>query len=158
MEKDVCCPRFDPDSWERKIVWKDKLFVKGTVRSILHVPINMGQIITKMWKKVKDGGAEVEAKDWILLSEEAGAWKSYQYMAVNKEVEGMENVKMSGTFLTQVFEGPYQEAKDWYGKIIKQAEKETGKKPEKVYFYYTTCPKCAKKYGNNYVVGLAKIS
>jgi len=25
------------------------------------------------------------------------------------------------------------------------------------YFYYTTCPKCAKKYGKNYVVLLAQV-
>jgi hypothetical protein len=27
----------------------------------------------------------------------------------------------------------------------------------KLYFYYTTCPKCQKKYGKNYVVLLAQI-
>jgi hypothetical protein len=26
-----------------------------------------------------------------------------------------------------------------------------------MYFFYTTCPKCAKKYGKNYVVILAQI-
>jgi hypothetical protein len=26
-----------------------------------------------------------------------------------------------------------------------------------LYCYYTTCPKCAKKYGKNYVVLLAKV-
>ncbi len=31
------------------------------------------------------------------------------------------------------------------------------KKLKKFYFYYTTCPKCAKKYGKNYVVLLAEI-
>ena len=31
-------------------------------------------------------------------------------------------------------------------------------KPEgRVFFWYTTCPKCAKAYGENYVVGLAEI-
>jgi hypothetical protein len=28
---------------------------------------------------------------------------------------------------------------------------------EKMYFFYTTCPKCAKVYGKNYTVLLAKI-
>jgi hypothetical protein len=28
---------------------------------------------------------------------------------------------------------------------------------EKLYFFYTTCPKCAQVYGKNYVVLLAKI-
>ena len=25
------------------------------------------------------------------------------------------------------------------------------------YFFYTTCPRCAKHYGKNYVVGVAKV-
>jgi len=32
-----------------------------------------------------------------------------------------------------------------------------GKEIQKLYFYYTTCPKCAKKYGKNYVAILAQI-
>jgi hypothetical protein len=31
------------------------------------------------------------------------------------------------------------------------------KKLEKLYFFYTTCPKCAKHYGKNYVVLLAQV-
>ena len=27
----------------------------------------------------------------------------------------------------------------------------------KNYFYYTTCPKCAKVYGKNYVVAVAEV-
>jgi len=32
-----------------------------------------------------------------------------------------------------------------------------GKRLRKMYLYYTTCPKCAKKYGKNYIVILAEI-
>ncbi|MHC1707784.1 MAG: hydrolase [Bacteroidales bacterium] len=28
---------------------------------------------------------------------------------------------------------------------------------KKTYFYYTTCPKCAKAYGKNYVVSLVEV-
>ena len=28
---------------------------------------------------------------------------------------------------------------------------------KKMYFFYTTCPKCAKVYGKNYVVLFAKV-
>ena len=31
------------------------------------------------------------------------------------------------------------------------------KKTKKIYFYYTTCPKCAKKYGHNYIVSFAEV-
>jgi hypothetical protein len=29
---------------------------------------------------------------------------------------------------------------------------------ETLYFFYTTCPKCAKHYGKNYVVAVAKVT
>jgi hypothetical protein len=32
-----------------------------------------------------------------------------------------------------------------------------GKTAKKNYFFYTTCPKCAKFYGKNYVVILAEV-
>ena len=31
------------------------------------------------------------------------------------------------------------------------------KEVQKLYFFYTTCPKCAKVYGKNYVVLLAQV-
>ena len=31
-------------------------------------------------------------------------------------------------------------------------------KAENIYFFYTTCPKCSKYYGENYVVAVAKIN
>ena len=31
------------------------------------------------------------------------------------------------------------------------------KELRKLYFFYTTCPKCAKHYGKNYVVGFAEV-
>ena len=46
------------------------------------------------------------------------------------------------------------------GKWIKEMEQFVqgkGKESTMQYFYYTTCPKCAKKYGKNYVVLLAKV-
>lgn len=33
---------------------------------------------------------------------------------------------------------------------------EKGRSVKKAYFFYTTCPKCAKIYGKNYVVGVVR--
>jgi hypothetical protein len=33
-----------------------------------------------------------------------------------------------------------------------------GKTIKKQYFYYTTCPKCAKKHGHNYIVAFAQVA
>jgi len=34
---------------------------------------------------------------------------------------------------------------------------ERRKRLETLYFFYKTCPCCAKHYGKNYVVGVAKV-
>ena len=40
--------------------------------------------------------------------------------------------------------------------LVEYAEK-LGTHPTEVYFFYTTCPKCAKHYGKNYTIGFAKL-
>ena len=40
---------------------------------------------------------------------------------------------------------------------MKDAAAERGKTDGEVWFFYTTCPKCAKVYGKNYVVGIAEV-
>jgi hypothetical protein len=62
-----------------------------------------------------------------------------------------------GTFLTKVFEGPYQNAGKWALEMREYVEAK-GKKSDKLYFSYTACPKCAKAYGKNYVVLFAQIA
>ena len=65
-------------------------------------------------------------------------------------------VKLSGDYVIKVFEGPYKEAKNFDQELTKFVES-SGKKSQKNYFFYTTCPKCAKFYGKNYMVGVAQI-
>lgn len=83
-------------------------------------------------------------------------WKGEHYIHVTKEVPNAENVKISGTFISKVFDGPYNKVPTWL-KAMNKFLSERGEKAKKYYFYYTTCPKCAKKYGHNYVVALAEI-
>jgi hypothetical protein len=65
-------------------------------------------------------------------------------------------VRLSGTFLTRVFEGPYANVRRWVEEMHSYVAARH-KKLEKLYFFYTTCPQCAKCYGKNYVVLLAQI-
>ena len=157
QEKDMCCPKFNPIPWENKeIVWQDKLFIKDTVPCLFHIPLSMGKTMERMWKKVEKAQAFNNMDEWMLLSDEENKWKSYQYMAVTKEVTDAENVKISGKFLTKVFEGPYKMVPIWF-KDFSTELKNKNIIAKKYYLFYTTCPKCAKKYGKNYVVLFAKI-
>ena len=58
--------------------------------------------------------------------------------------------------MAQVFEGPYKNIRHWV-KQMTDYVRQQGKELKKLYFFYTTCPKCAKYYGKNYVVLLAQI-
>ncbi|MFH0755551.1 MAG: hydrolase [bacterium] len=153
--KKECCPKFNPEPWdEKEITWQDKLFVKDSVKSFFHIPLNINNIITKNMKKIE----EINAIDseFLMLFDEKSLWCSDIFFAVNKDVPESEMTKMSGTFLTKVFEGSYKDMEKWIKEMEKYVELK-GKKIEKMYFYYTTCPKCAKKYGKNYTVIFAKI-
>lgn len=152
-----CCPRFNPEPWdEKEFDWKDKLFVKDSIRTFMHIPLNIKQVMTRMWKNATDAGATPDMKDFLVMAHDPTPWRSDQYMAVTKEIPGMENTTISGVFLTKVFEGPYKDARKWH-KEMQEYAKAKGKKPQKIYFFYTTCPKCAKYYGKNYVVSLAEV-
>jgi hypothetical protein len=78
------------------------------------------------------------------------------YIAVSKDIPGAKMTTLSGTFLAKVFEGPYRNMRNWIDEM-KSFVKGKGKTLYRLYFFYTTCPKCAKKYGKNYVVILAQL-
>ena len=112
-QKPECCPKFDPAPWDGKIVeWKDKLFIKDKVFSLFYMPINFGQVITRMMKKVEAAGAKL-SDDWLCLSDHTSKWNMDLYVAVNKEIKDIENVKSSGKFLFKVYEGNYKETGKW---------------------------------------------
>lgn len=154
-----CCPKFNPDNWDDKnFKWENKLFIKDSIPEFLHIPLPyiVGKVMTRMCKKAENASAMPETKDFLCLAYDPSPWKGEFYMAVTKEVPGAENMKISGEFITRVFDGPYNAVPKWI-KIMDTLLQGKGLKAKKYYFYYTTCPKCAKVYGHNFVVVFAEI-
>ena len=150
-----CCPRFKSEGWDKQeLHFKDKLFVRATTRSFFHIPTNMGRVFSKTFDKIEKADA-IDIEQSAILSYDLSPWKSEHYFAVTKEVPGLENVRLSGDYFTLVFEGPYKNTRYWYDKM-KEYVKEKGFNPGRIFFYYTTCPGCAKHYGKNYVVGFGE--
>jgi hypothetical protein len=150
-----CCEPFDPAPWEDKVItWNNKLFAKDHVTSFLHIPLNFGAKMVKNTKLIESAGAQ--APHQLMLTDENSLWGADIYIDVAKDVSGAEMATISGTFLTKVFEGPYKDAGKW-AKEMEEYVKNQGKELKKMYFFYTTCPKCAKAYGKNYVVLLAQV-
>ena len=92
-----------------------------------------------------------------MLTDENSLWGADIYIDVSKKVPDAQMATLTGTFLTKVFEGPYQNVGKW-SEEMKKYVKNKGKNLKKLYFSYTTCPKCAKAYGKNYVVPFAQIN
>ena len=155
MNDQECCPKFDPTPWDKKVFeWQDKKFVKDHVRTFMYIPINFGGVITRLMKKVD--ASEAKLLDNLSLSDHTNKWNMDLYVAVDKEVPGADNVTLSGKFLSKVYEGDFKDTGKW-GEDFTNYTQEQNFKIIKWYMWYTTCPKCAKKYGKNYVVIIAEI-
>lgn len=153
-----CCAIPNIEAWDgQKIPFEDKLFVRMYTRSFMYVPLNMGSVMTKLQRMVDAEGAAMPPEQAMILSHDVSPWKAEQLYAVSKPIDGADMVRLSGTYLTKVFEGPFNNAKTWYTDLMKAAEQET-KQVGSPYFFYTICPKCAEHYGKNYVIGLVGIA
>ena len=151
-----CCPRFDPSGWDgEEFEFFERLFVRATTISFLHIPLNMGSVIKKTLAQIEAADA-TPTDEYLMLTHDLSPWRAENYFAVTKDVPGADMVKLSGNFLAKVFEGPYKDAGKW-AKELTQFVESQGKKIRKCFFFYTTCPKCMKHYGKNYVVGLAQV-
>lgn len=155
MQEEVCCPKFDPTPWDNKeFNWENKKFIKGSVFSLMYMPLNFGGVISKLMKKVDATGRKLE--DNLCLSDHTSKWNMDIYLAVDDIVPEADNVTISGKFVSKVYEGDFKDTGKW-SQDFKQYVESKNYKIEKWYMWYTTCPKCAKKYGKNYTVIIAKV-
>jgi hypothetical protein len=155
MSESECCPKFNPKIWdEKKFEWKNKKFIKDKIFSIFNIPVNFGNVMKKMMQKIDFVNAN--CVDYLMLSDHTSNWNIDQYIAVNKNIPNASNTTISGKFYSKVYEGDFSSTGNWYKDFLDNTRKKK-LNIEKIYFWYTTCPKCAKKYGKNYVVIIGKI-
>jgi len=113
------------------------------------MPMNFGQVMKRLDRKITASGVKV--LDNLGLSDHTSKWNMDLFLAVDKEVTDAENVTISGKFYSKVYEGPFKDTEKWC-KDFESIASAKGYSIKKWYMWYTTCPKCAKKYGKNYVV------
>ncbi len=92
----------------------------------------------------------------MMLAYDPSPWKSEIHVSVTKDVPGGKIVKLSGTFFSKVFDGPYNAAPKWM-KDVEAILQEDSNVAQRYYFYYTTCPKCAKLKGKNLCIVFAQL-
>lgn len=153
-----CCAIPDVSAWdEHEVTFENKLFIRRYTRSIFYIPLNMSKTMSALQERADDAFAEMPPQEIMTLSRDLSPWKAEHLYAVSQTVDGADNVSLSGTFLTKVFEGPFKDAGKWHKELLAFV-KDRHKKSSNTYFFYTTCPNCAKHYGKNYVIGLAQVS
>ncbi|HRY97647.1 MAG TPA: hypothetical protein P5550_01185 [Bacteroidales bacterium] len=156
LQETGCCPRFDPAPWTDQLLeWDSKPFVKARVSTLFYMPLNFGREITRLMKETEANQAA--SPDYICLSDHTSRWSMDIYLGVNKPVPSLSNTVLSGKFFSRVYEGPFRDT----GKWMKDFQEECGRRGhtlKKAYMWYTTCPKCAKAYGKNYVVVIGSLA
>lgn len=154
-EETGCCKRFIPDPWmDKQVNFENRLFLKDHVTSVFHIPLNYGKVMKRDMELIENAGAK--PAESLMLTDENSLWGSDIYIEISKPIPGADVVKIPGTFLSKVFEGSFSEIGQWTEEM-KAFVESTGKVMKKLYFFYTTCPACAKAYGKNYIVLLAEI-
>jgi hypothetical protein len=150
-----CCPPFQPEPWDaKKITFSNKRFAKDKVFCLFYLPITFGKTMKRLMAKLQK--AQAECPDWLCLSDHTSKWNMDVYLAVDKDLPDTEMCTLSGQFLSKVYEGPFSDTGKWCEDFSQYAERE-GVATDKLYHWYTTCPKCAKKRGKNYVVLLGEV-
>lgn len=150
-----CCPPFQPEYWDDKMHdWNNKKFIRDKVCTLFYMPINFGKAMKRLDKVVTHANASVP--DYLCLSDHTSKWNMDLYLAVDKEIPGTENAVLSGKYYGKVYEGPFKDTGKWT-EHFKELAASKKLNIKKWYMWYTTCPKCAKKYGKNYVVILAEV-
>jgi hypothetical protein len=150
-----CCPPFDPVPWEDKVFeWDKKKFIKDKVWTLFFMPVNFGQKMRKLDRIVTQAGAAFSGA--MCLSDHTSKWNMDIYLAVDKDIPGVQNIALSGKYFSKVYEGSFNETGKWC-RDFEGIAKTKGWSIKKWYMWYTTCPKCAKKYGKNYVVIIGQV-
>jgi len=151
----ICCPRFDPAPWDDKIhQWNNRRFLRDRVFTLFYMPLGFGRAMTRLNRAITAAGAETT--DWLCLSDHTSPWNMDLYLEVTKEVPGGNNSVLNGSFFSKVYEGSFSETGQW-NKNFSLLLQTKGLAEKKRFFWYTTCPKCAKKYGTNFVVLIAQL-
>lgn len=160
QETQECCPLFNPEKWDNKeFNWNKKPFIKESMPTFFHIPFPpmIGKKIMKMCETSEKSQKALKKKeDILLLFQDPHAFKSEIFLSVTGKVPSANNVTISGTFHSKVFDGPYNAIPKFMKEMDKYLE-EKEKKAKKYYVHYAYCPKCSKEKGHNYMILFAEI-
>ena len=159
-ESPVCCPKFNPEKWDKQTyVWESKKFIKDSMATFLHLPWppTINKKITKLCQLVDGTDLADNKEEALLLFRDPSAFKSEIYLSVKGIVPNADNVTISGTFVARVFSGAYRDVPKFIGEMNTYLAT-TSQVATDYYIHYAYCPKCAAKYGDNYMIIFARVA
>ncbi|MFH1711608.1 MAG: hydrolase [Patescibacteria group bacterium] len=155
-----CCPKFNLEKWDEKTHnWDEKKFIKESIPTLFHMPFPpmIGKKITKMMAMAEDAKAvSANKEDVLILFADPSPFKSEIYLSVTDNVSKANNEKISGKFISKVFDGPFNAVPKFIKELNEYLSK-SDQKAKKYYIHYAYCPGCAKKARHNYMVLFAEI-
>lgn len=136
--------------------FKDIDFISAKSKAFLHMPLNLGKVMTETQKAIDESEATLKDQ-YLILSKDTSAYQTSHLFAVFKAVKDYPMVKLTGEYEARVFDGQYQDVPKFM-KILDTEVNNDHKVIEDQWVFYTTCPKCAKAYGHNYMVFFTQTS
>jgi hypothetical protein len=147
---ELCCPPLEESKWDSKTFdWDKKKFAKDSVFCLFYMPVSLGKTMKRLMGKLEQ--AKATSPDYLCLADHTSKWNMDVYLAVDNDLPDTQMQTLSGRFLTRVYEGPFKDTGKWCADFAEYS-KQQGVQADKLYLWYTTCPKCAKKRGKNHVV------
>lgn len=155
QEDTCCCPILNREEWDRKAwSWDSKPFYKTAYWSFFRIPLTYGGAVKKGLEVLRQKNL---LKDpMLMLSGEESMFYSTLLIEMNKDDQSVPVKKLSGNFMSMFFEGEYRDSPKWIREVVEYCMSK-GKQTKELYFFYATCPKCAKKYGKAQTVIFAKV-
>lgn len=151
------CPRFEPSGRDgRHLRFDDAPIAHATTRSLLHVPPDMGRIFARAPAAIEAADAP-DRDDGPVPSRALSATRGEHLSPVTHDLPGEEMTRLTGTFPTRAFAGPYRKAKDW-AHDMEVATRVDGDAPGRAFVSHATCPRCAHAHGENDVVDFVEIA
>lgn len=159
-ENQECCPKFNIGKWNKKTFsWHHKPFITASVPTFFHIPYPpmIAKQITRLMKMATDSQKLPKNKeDVLVLFADPHPFKTEILLSVTDKVPGAKNTTLSGTFMSEVFDGKFK----MLPKFIKQMTvnlESLNKEAKTFYVHYAYCPGCAVKFGHNYMVLFAQV-
>lgn len=155
-KKDECCPRLEKKEWDKKVhVWKNNVFFyKKHYPAAFYMPIGFGKAVMQSINLLQGKGQF--ATPPLMVCRNETMWGGDIYVKVKKADPKLPTEKISGKFVSMLFEGDYKNVGTWR-KQLEDYCKSKNYAVKEIISHYATCPRCAKEHGGTQTVLFARI-